>query len=245
MQQVESIHKDSVPASYMTIVPTWESLQLWRTKSKSWNWPMMSGGFGLAMLDERISFDVNPSTELSEKWLEGQKVIALCGASGISEASARRLTAWVHRGGGLLATYDTGLYDESGRQRQDGGALREVLGVEMQGAPLRSLPESYYRITASHEALGQYGKGAQVEGDGRLVAVQPRNGAKVIAECWNLGTDEVRGPAIVVNEYGQGRTVYISGSLEGNYLYDVSNRTIVCWARWCVTWAGEHRSRFC
>ncbi len=229
MRRVESIHKDSVSASYVTIVPSWESQQMWRGKGKSWNWPMMSGGFGLAMLDERISFDVNPSTELSEEWLQGKKVIALCGASGISGEVAERLTGWVERGGGLLATYDSGLYDEGGRLRQDGGALREVLGVEMHGAPLPSLPESYYRITESHAALGKYGVGAKVEGDGRLVAVRPRAGAKVIAECWNLGHDEVRGPAIVANDYGQGRAIYISGSLEGNYLYDrvESNRRLL------------------
>ena len=220
MKRVEAIHKDSVPVPYVTIVPTWESLQLWREKGKSWNWPMMSGGMGLALLDERISFDVNPSTEMSEEWLRGQKVIALCGASGISEEEAKRLTAWVERGGGLLATYDSGLYDEQGRLRQDGGALREVLGVEMKGEPLESQPECYYRVKEKHPALGEYGPGAIVEGDGRLVPVEALSGAKAIAECWNLGTGEVRGPAVVVNNYGRGRTIYIGGSLEANYLYD-------------------------
>ncbi|HET6220412.1 MAG TPA: beta-galactosidase trimerization domain-containing protein [Acidobacteriaceae bacterium] len=229
MRRVESIHKDSVPLSSITIVPTWESLQLWRERSRSWNWPMMSGGFSLAMLDEGISFDVNPSTEMSEEWLQGQKVIVLCGASGLSEQRAERLTAWVKRGGGLLATYDSGLYDEQGRQRQDGGALREVLGIEMKGAALPSLPESYYRVTESHPALGRYGVGAIVQGDGRLVPVEPRGGARVIAECWNLGTGLVRGPAVVTNQYGQGRTIYVSGSLEANYLYDrvESNRVLL------------------
>ena len=42
----------------------------------------------------------------------------------------------------------------------------------------------------------------------------------MLAECWNLGTEEVRGPAIIANRYGQGRTIYVSGSLEGNYRYD-------------------------
>jgi hypothetical protein len=220
MKRVETIHKDSVPVPYMTIVPTWESLQLWREKGKSWNWPMMSGGMGLALLDERISFDVNPSTEMSEAWLAGQKVIALCGASGISDEEAKRLTAWVERGGGLLASYDSGLYDEQGRLRKDGGALRELLGVEMKGEPLSSQPESYYRVKEGHAALGEYGPGAIVEGDGRLVLVEAHSGARTVAECWNLGTGEVRGPAVVVNNYGRGRTVYISGSLEANYLYD-------------------------
>ena len=209
-----------MPVSYVTIVPTWESLQLWRQKEKSFNWPMMSWGMGLAMLDGRISFDVNPSTEMSEQWLQRQKVIALCGASGLAESDVQRLAAWVRQGGGLLATYDSGLYDERGRLRHDGGALREVLGVEMKGEPLPSQPECYYRVKESHAALGEYGAGAIVEGDGRLVPVETRHGARTIAECWNLGTGELRGPAVVANNYGEGRTIYISGSLEANYLYD-------------------------
>jgi hypothetical protein len=220
MKRTESVLKDSVPVPYVTIVPTWESLQLWREKGKSWNWPMMSGGMGLALLDGRVSFDVNPSTEMSEEWLAGQKVIALCGASGISDDGAKRLTTWVERGGGLLATYDTGLYDAEGQQRLDGGALQEVLGVKMKGGPLRSQPECYYRIRERHAALGDYKSGAIIEGDGRLVPVEPLNGARTIAECWSLGTREVRGPAVVVNSFGQGRTIYVSGSLEANYLYD-------------------------
>ena len=220
MRRVEGTHKDSVPVPYVTIVPTWESLQLWRTKRESWNWPMMSGGMGLALLEERISFDVNPSTEMSAEWLQAQKVIALCGASGISDQEAERLARGVESGGGLLATYDTGLYNERGELRKEGGALKKVLGVEMKGEPLESQPECYYRLKERHAGLGEYGPGSMVEGDGRLMLVEALGGAKVLAECWNLGTQEVRGPAIIANSYGRGRTIYISGSLEANYLYD-------------------------
>ena len=216
MRQKEAILKDSVPVPYVAIVQPWESLQLWRSRRQSWNL-MMSEALALVMLEERISFDVNPSTEMSEEWLEQQGVIALCGASGISDEQARKLGAWVKRGGGLLATYDTGLYDERGQLRQDGGALREVLGVEMKGEPLEPQPESYYRIQEDHPALGGYGAGAMLQGDLRLVPVEASGGGRILANCWNLGTNESRGPAIVVNSYGQGRTIYVSGSLEGFY----------------------------
>ena len=220
MRRVEKIHKNSVPVPYVTIVPTWESQQAWRTKRPAWNWPLMSQAFGLAMLDERISVDVNVSPEMSDAWLRDQRVIALCGASGISDAQAAKLARWVENGGGLLATYDTGLYDEKGERRTNGGALKQVLGVEMKGAPLASEPECYYRVTQNHAALGQIETGAIIEGDGRLVPVEPRDGAQVVMDCWNLGTGVVRGPAVVINQVGKGRAIYIAGSLEANYLYD-------------------------
>lgn len=144
---------------------------------------MMSRGMGLAMLDARIAFDVNPSTEMSEEWLQSQKVVALCGASGVSDDDAAKLTEWVSQGGSLLATYDSGLYDGKGRQRTHGGALKEVLGVEIKGGPLTSLPETYYRVVETHPALGSYERGAMVEADGTLIPVDTCGGARTIAEC--------------------------------------------------------------
>jgi hypothetical protein len=220
MRRVKEMHADSVAVPYVTIVPTWGAQQLWQTKGKSWNWPLMSQGMGLAMLDERISFDIFPSTELTERWLAGQKVIALCGASGISKSEAEMLARWVEKGGGLLATYDSGLYDNCGKVHADGGALKQLLGVSINGKPLRSEPECFYRIKETHPALGPYGPGTVVEGDTRLLPVTVLPGARVLAESWNLGTKEIRGPAIVANSYGKGRTIYINGSIEAHYLYD-------------------------
>lgn len=220
MKQAEEFHRGSVPVPYLSIVPTWESLQLWRTRRKSWNWPMMTAGMGLALLEERISVDVNPSPEMSDDWLRTQRVIALCGASGLSDHDGEKLARWVEGGGGLLATYDTGLYDEWGELRTDGGALGKLLGVGMKGEPLESQPECYYRVKESHPALGDYVPGSVVQGDGRLVPVEAVGDGRILAECWNLGTGEVRGPGIIANTYGRGRTLYISGSLEANFLYD-------------------------
>ena len=220
MRRVEPLQKGSVPVPYVTIVPTWEALQLWRCKKVSWNWPAMSQAMGLVMLDERVSVDVNPSTEISEAWLREQKVIALCGASGISDRNAEQLTDWVAAGGGLLATYDTGLYDERGQLRSDGGALNKALGVRLKGLPLGSQPESYYRVSTTHPALGDYAAGAMVQGDNQIVPAAAVGNAQILADCRVLDTEEVRGPAIIANTFGKGRTIYISGSLEANYVGD-------------------------
>lgn len=215
MRRAEPLVKDSVPVPYVSIVPTWEALQGWRTKHETFN-VEMSRGFALAMLDERLSLEVCPSTEVTASWLDKQRVVALCGASGVSAEQARLLGDWVRAGGALLATYDTGLYDELGRL-EPGGMLKDVLGVEMKGGAPGSVPENYYRIRESHPALGSYRPGDRLMGDTQLIPVAATGNAKVIADCWNLGLDEVRGPAIIVNQVGRGRTVYVAGSLEAHY----------------------------
>jgi len=217
VRRAEPIFKDSVPVPYITIVPTAESLELWRTKRRSWNM-MMSEGLALAMLDERIAFDVSPSTELTAKWLESQQAIALCGASAIKDDDARLLADWVKKGGALLATYDSGLYNEKGELRQDGGALREILGVDMKGEAPEPRADTFYRITQSHPALGEYQEGKIVMADAKLIPVIPLPGATVVAEGINLDFQKTLGPAIVINQYGRGRVVYVAGSLEAQYV---------------------------
>lgn len=216
MRRYEPLFKDSKPLPYAGLVMSWDSMHLWHSGRRSYNWEMAEG-FALAMLDEHLSFDVCPSTEAGSSWLAGQRVVVLCGASAMSGAQAAELAAWVRAGGSLLATWDTGLYDEEGIPRTDGGALCELLGVEMLGEPLRSMPDCYFRVLADHPALGSYKPGAMFMGDGRPVPVRPLPGAEVIADCWDLGWDQSRGPAIVANRYGAGRTIYMSGSLEAQY----------------------------
>jgi hypothetical protein len=217
MRHAEALFKDSVPVPYVSLVLTAESIDTWRTKRQSWNM-MMSESFALAMLDERISFDVNPNTELTPEWLKTQKVVALLGASALPDKDAALLSDWVKQGGSLFATYDSGLYDEKCELRQDGGALKDVLGVEMKGEPLEGIMDSYYRVNSTHPALGEYGKGSTVLADSRLVPVKVSNGATDLADLWVLDTEVNRGPGIVVNSYGRGRAIYVSGSLEAMYM---------------------------
>jgi hypothetical protein len=88
----------------------------------------------------------------------------------------------------------------------------------MDREPSDSQTDTYYRINTAHPALGEYQPGKLVMGDAQLVPVRIRPGATALADCVNMETQEDRGPAIVLNQYGQGRAIYVAGSLEANYV---------------------------
>jgi hypothetical protein len=216
MRKHEPLVTGGTPVPYVSALAISEWLPEERRGPPSFS-GSMGQAFALAMLDSRISVDLCQLPVMTEDWLRNRRVIALCGTSGLSDEQAAGIASWVRQGGGLLATYDAGVYDENGDIRRDGGALKEVLGVEMRGEPLAGLPENYYRVTRNHPALGQYGAGEVVMGDNRLVPAAVLGDATILAECWNLGLDEVRGPAVVAHRYGNGRSLYVAGSLEANY----------------------------
>ena len=59
--------------------------------------------------------------------------------------NARQLRAFVERGGGLVATYETSLYDEWGVKRKDFG-LAELFGVTFKGRIEGPMQNSYLRL---------------------------------------------------------------------------------------------------
>ena len=88
-------------------------------------------GFAKALLQEKILFDVITEADLGER-LDDYQVLILPNASCLSAESKAAIRRFVAAGGGLIGSYESGMYDSSGK-RSPNDDLAEAFGVQYSG----------------------------------------------------------------------------------------------------------------
>src|SRR5438067_11713831 len=100
-----------------------------------------------ALVEARVPFEMVNDTRLEAADVDRFKLLVLPNLAALSDAQCRSLAAYVDRGGSLLATFETSLYDEAGARRNDFG-LRDVFGVSFDGQVDRRMQNSYLALDA-------------------------------------------------------------------------------------------------
>ena len=98
-----------------------------------------------AMVEARIPFEMVHDGLLDGGHINQFKLLILPNVAALSVAQCEQLRQFVKRGGSLLATLETSLYDESGVQRQDFG-LADLFGVRFAGPVQGPMQNSYLRL---------------------------------------------------------------------------------------------------
>lgn len=121
-------------------------------------------GFYHALIEARIPFEVVHEDLLAESDLDRFKLLVLPNVAALSDKQCQQLRQFVARGGSLVATYESSLYDERGRRRKDFG-LADLFGVSVTGPTQGPMRNSYLRVNraTSHPIL------AGLEEAGRLI----------------------------------------------------------------------------
>ena len=102
-------------------------------------------GWYQALIEARIPFEMVHDRLLQAAHLGPFKTLILPNIAALSEAQCAQLRAFVERGGGLIATYETSLYDEWGVKRRDFG-LADLFGVTFKGGLDAPMQNSYLRL---------------------------------------------------------------------------------------------------
>jgi hypothetical protein len=102
-------------------------------------------GMYQALVEARIPFEMVHENLLEAENLDAFKLIVLPNIACLSQAQCEKLRTYVERGGSLLATHETSLYDEWGVRRENFG-LADLFGVDVDGQTQGPMQNSYLRL---------------------------------------------------------------------------------------------------
>ncbi len=100
-----------------------------------------------ALIEARVPFELVHEAYLTPDRLDRFKLLILSDAAALSDAQCAAIRAYVGRGGSLLATFASSLFDERGERREDFG-LADVFGVSYNGRIEGPMQNSYLSLDA-------------------------------------------------------------------------------------------------
>ena len=110
-------------------------------------------GFYHALVEARIPFEMVHDRLLDPEHLDRFKVLILPNIAALSDAQCNQLREYARRGGSLVATFETSLYDEWGRRRENFG-LTDIFGARYKGRTEGAMQNSY--LAVEKNSAGKY-----------------------------------------------------------------------------------------
>ncbi|MDR2750323.1 MAG: hypothetical protein LBC41_06660, partial [Clostridiales bacterium] len=155
--------------------------------------------------------------------LAGVKVLALPNAAALSSDTCEIIREFVSKGGGLLATFETSLYDEQGAERSD-FCLSDLFGVSFTGVRKDTSNDSYLSLQQGIEPLtGISGTSVLMNGGTTLLcrAKGAEAAAKYIPRIYNQPPEMAWIPemdteysVVSSNRFGKGKVAYFANQAD-------------------------------
>jgi hypothetical protein len=102
-------------------------------------------GFYQALVEGRVPFDMVHDRLLDPEHVDRYRALILPNIAALSDAQCRQIADYVRKGGSIVATHETSLYDEWGVRRRDFG-LAELFGTSFDGKIETQLHNSYLNV---------------------------------------------------------------------------------------------------
>ncbi|MDR1637811.1 MAG: beta-galactosidase trimerization domain-containing protein [Treponema sp.] len=181
-----------------------------------------------ALTESRIPFEMVHESYLTDQgYLSRFKTLILPNIACMSAAQCEGIKAFVKSGGGLVATYETSLYDERGNRKPNLG-LAELFGADLAGEPEVFVKNSYLRLEmdTKHPVLdGFHDTERIVNGNARLPVKEntplPSKPVTLIPAYPDLPMEEVFPredhtgiPELYLRDYGAGRAAYFPWDID-------------------------------
>jgi hypothetical protein len=179
-----------------------------------------------ALLQGRFAFDFVHEDRLDPERLGKYRALLLPNIAMLSDRQCRQIRDYVQSGGSIMASFETGLYDENLKQRSEFG-LADLLGISKAGNVIGTVGNAYYaRIERQHPILDGFANTNWIPGAQNRIPLKPVQSPVLtvvpgfvryppeLAYPPVSHTDE---PAVVLRESGPSRMAYFPGDIERTY----------------------------
>ena len=191
-------------------------------------------GWYQALIEARIPFEMVHDRLMDSAHLGQFRTLILPDIAALSEAQCQQLRDFVSRGGSLIATYETSLYDEWGGKRKEFG-LADLFGVSFKGRIAGPMQNSYLRLETEpatgkrHPLLAGLEDASRIINGVRCVEVQatasfPNPPLTLIPSYPDLPMEKVYPrvlktdvPEVYLRESGAGRVVYFPWDIDRTF----------------------------
>ena len=192
-----------------------------------------------ALIEHRLPFEMVNDRLMDAERLKPFKLLILPNIAALSTEQCDQLKKFVAEGGSIVATYETSLYDEEGKQRNDFG-LAELFGISYDGSVEGPLQNSYLRIKADpltnkfHPILKGLEDAYRIINGTHSVKVSPKESfpspVTLIPSYPDLPMEDVypRVPdtdirEVYLRDIGKGRVAYIPWDIDRAFWQILSN----------------------
>lgn len=182
-------------------------------------------GFFYALTRNHIPFDVVRDVDVYPKTLEHYDTVILPNTACLGEEPRQALLDYVHAGGRVIASFETGQYDAEGHGAS-GAFLKALFGIEVvEGAFSLAAYEEYMEIAPEGAALLEgFAAGELVPRYRSALKVRPTQDAIVlcyimapIGQVYAPLKPKTEYPGILVKPIGKGYGIYIAGTFGESY----------------------------
>lgn len=180
-------------------------------------------GLYYVLVEGRFFFDFIHEEDLAALTPDRYRAVLLPNVAWLSDGECAQVAAFAAAGGSVMASFQTGLYDERGRARPQSG-LAEVFGLQSAG-PVKG-PDGngfYARLEREHPLLDGFKDTHWIPGGAYRVPVAAAGDPVLTVvpaypayppEVSYAPVDRTGEPAAVIREAGSSRRVYFSGDVE-------------------------------
>ena len=210
-------------------------------------------GFYQALVEARIPFEMLHDELLDSEHVGPFRTLILPNLAALSTQQCGQIADYVNHGGGVIATYETSLYDEWGVRREDFG-LASLFGASFAGRREGPMMNSYLTLEKDpatgrfHPLLsGMEDATRIINGVNRVIVKPAEAGAnsplRVVPTYPDLPMEEVfprpattNEAGVFIREIGRGRVVYFPWDVDRTFweVLDVDHgkllRNAVLWA---------------